>query len=111
MLGVCTVSTIYFKNGHKFSSAQRAQDTNLANIECVLSFAFGQRKDFSHNIVLEKAVCYLKITVPDSPHVASASHIISANTTKRKVSITENQMSPETLARVQRGRSVQQEEL
>lgn len=54
VLGVCTVSIIDSKGGHKFPSVQRALDTTLANIECLLSFAFEQREDFSQHIVLEK---------------------------------------------------------
>lgn len=63
MLGVCTVSIIDSKGGHKFPCVQRAPDTTLANIEGLLSFAFEQRKDFSQHIVLEKGASYLKISL------------------------------------------------
>lgn len=52
--------------GHKFPSAQRAPDTTLANIECVLSFAFEQQKRFFSQYSFGKGVSCLNISVANS---------------------------------------------
>lgn len=74
MLGVCTVSIIDSKGGHKFPCVQRAPDTTLANIEGLLSFAFEQRKDFFSAYSSREGSFLFKNLTANSPQVASASH-------------------------------------